>query len=170
MLTLVIGGGASGKSEYAEELFSALEGTKYYIATMMPYGEDSLARIEKHRKARRDRGFCTVEHYTDLKELSLPSRGAVLLECLGNLTANELFYKRISEKSASDAVLQGIEALSDQSDSLVVVTNEVFSDGNAYDDGTLAYIRALGLINRELAKRSDAVIEVVCGIPVVLKG
>jgi len=169
MRTLVIGGGASGKSEYAEELFSALEGTKYYIATMMPYGEDSLARIEKHRKARRDRGFCTVEHYTDLSGLCLPSRGAVLLECLGNLTANELFYEHSDEKSAAKTVLRGVEELSKQSEDLVVVTNEVFSDGIVYDDDTLAYIRTLGLINRELARRFDRVIEVVCGIPVALK-
>jgi len=169
MRTLVIGGGASGKSEYAEELFSALEGTKYYIATMMPYGEDSLARIEKHRKARRDRGFCTVEHYTDLAGLSLPTKGAVLLECLGNLTANELFHEGDSEKSAFEAIMRGVEALSEQSSDLVVVTNEVFSDGLDYDESTLAYIRTLALINRELARRFDTVIEVVCGIPVALK-
>jgi len=170
MRTLVIGGGASGKSEYAEELFATLEGTKYYIATMMPYGEDSLARIEKHRKARRDRGFHTVERYTDLAELALPSRGAVLLECLGNLTANELFYKGASEESAAEAILRGIERLSAQADNLVVVTNEVFSDGIRYDEGTLSYMRTLAFLNRRLAKSFDTVIEVMCGIPVTLKG
>ncbi len=170
MLTLVIGGGASGKSEYAEELFSGLPGVKYYIATMMPYGEDGLARIEKHRQARRDRGFRTVEHYTAMDTLVLPERGAVLLECLGNLTANELFSVPATEKEAESAVLRGIEALIKQADDMVVVTNDVFSGGGNYDDETLKYIRVLGSVNRRLSERFDRVIEVVCGIPVILKG
>ena len=34
MLTLVTGGAACGKSEYAESLFAGIEGTLYYAATM----------------------------------------------------------------------------------------------------------------------------------------
>ncbi len=170
MLTLVIGGGASGKSEYAEELFTGLSGIKYYVATMMPFGEDGLARIEKHRQARRDRGFRTIEHYTAMETLILPERGAVLLECLGNLTANELFSVPATEKEAESAILLGIDALSKQVDDMVVVTNDVFSGGGSYDDETLKYIRVLGSVNKKLAERFDKVIEVVCGIHVVLKG
>lgn len=170
MLTLVIGGGASGKSEYAEELFSGLTGEKYYIATMMPYGADSLLRIDKHRRARRDRGFYTIEHFTDIGKLILPGRGAALLECLGNLTANELFSSELSEKDAEKTIVEGVCFLADQCDDLVVVTNEVFSGGSGYEGGTLSYIRTLGAINVALSKRFDRVIEVVCGIPVVLKG
>lgn len=170
MLTLVIGGGASGKSEYAEELFTSLLGIKYYVATMMPFGEDGLSRIEKHRQARRDRGFQTIEHYTAMDTLVLPERGAVLLECLGNLTANELFSLPATEKEAESAILLGIDALAKQAQDMVVVTNDVFSGGHSYDEETLKYIRVLGCVNRRLAERFDKVIEVVCGIPVVLKG
>lgn len=170
MHTLVIGGGASGKSEYAEELFSALNSPKFYVATMMPYGEDGLARIEKHRQARRDRGFHTIEHYRAMDKLVLPERGAVLLECLGNLAANELFSDFSTEEQAKTAILTGIEALALKTDNLVAVTNDVFSGGSNYDDDTLKYIRVLGFVNRELAGRFDKVIEVICGISVVLKG
>ena len=51
-----------------------------------------------------------------------------------------------------------------------VVTNDVSSDGRLYDEGTMAYIRALGRINAALAKRADTVCELVCGIPVLQKG
>jgi adenosylcobinamide kinase/adenosylcobinamide-phosphate guanylyltransferase len=169
MRTLVLGGGASGKSEYAEELFSVFKGKKYYIATMMPYGEDSLARIEKHRQARRDRGFFTIERYYKMDALELPERGAVLLECLGNLTANELFSLQQSEDKAVLSILSGIDSLSDQTEELVVVTNDVFSGGSTYEGDTLRYIRALGRLNAAIAARFDRVVDVSCGIPVVIK-
>lgn len=169
MRTLVIGGGASGKSEYAEELFSVLEGKKYYIATMMPYGEDSLARINKHRQARRDRGFFTIERFYQMDALELPGQGAVLLECLGNLTANELFSLQQGEDEAVMSILSGIDSLIRQTPELVVVSNDVFSGGSDYEGDTLSYIRALGRLNAAIAERFDRVVEVVCGIPVVLK-
>ena len=53
---------------------------------------------------------------------------------------------------------------------LVIVTNEVFSDGCEYDDSTTDYIRRLGELNVKLAKAADTVVEVVYTIPVVLKG
>ena len=54
-------------------------------------------------------------------------------------------------------------------DHLVIVTNNVFEDGISYDAGTMAYLRALGRINAALVKRADRVVEVVVGIPVILK-
>ena len=47
------------------------------------------ARIEKHRRQRAGKGFVTIERGVDLAGLALPARGDVLLEDLGNLTANE---------------------------------------------------------------------------------
>ena len=52
---------------------------------------------------------------------------------------------------------------------LVIVSNNVFEDGNEYDSSTMAYIRAMGRINEKLAKMADEVIEVVVGIPVAVK-
>lgn len=91
MRTLVIGGSASGKSEFAENL--AVSGTAplYYIATMMPYDGESVERIKKHQAMRAQKSFTTIECYKRLDRVVLPVRGTVLLECLGTLTANELF-------------------------------------------------------------------------------
>ena len=53
MMTLVVGGAASGKSEYAEGLVLASACQKrIYIATMEPFDEECLRRIEKHRVMR----------------------------------------------------------------------------------------------------------------------
>ena len=52
MFTLVIGGAASGKSEYAEAHVETLPGRRLYIATMEPWDEECRARIARHQAAR----------------------------------------------------------------------------------------------------------------------
>jgi adenosylcobinamide kinase/adenosylcobinamide-phosphate guanylyltransferase len=91
MITIVTGGSKYGKSSFAESLFEKKGGRKIYIATMIPYGEDAQTAIERHRKMRKDKGFETIEKYTDIDEICLPEKCSVLLECMGNLCANEMF-------------------------------------------------------------------------------
>ena len=90
MTTLIIGGARSGKSAYAESLLAALPPPRWYVATMQPWDEECRARIAKHRRARAGKGFETLECSRALAALRLPRRGSALLECLGNLAANEL--------------------------------------------------------------------------------
>jgi adenosylcobinamide kinase/adenosylcobinamide-phosphate guanylyltransferase len=52
----------------------------------------------------------------------------------------------------------------------VIVTNDVGSDIRTYEEGTAAYLRCLGRINAALAAKADTVIEMVAGIPLVIKG
>ena len=52
---------------------------------------------------------------------------------------------------------------------LVLVTNEIFSDGYRYEEETMEYQRILGNINVRLAEMADCVTEVVYGIPVRIK-
>ena len=53
---------------------------------------------------------------------------------------------------------------------LIIVTNDVFSDGIFYPEETMNYMKLLGRINQKLFQISDRTVEVVCGIPVELKG
>ena len=53
MVTIVIGGAASGKSEFAEALVQTLPGQRVYVATMEPYDGECLARIENLGRAMR---------------------------------------------------------------------------------------------------------------------
>ena len=46
MLTLVIGGAASGKSAYAESLTLKLPLLRYYVATMQVWDEECAKRVE----------------------------------------------------------------------------------------------------------------------------
>ena len=100
----------------------------------------------------------------------LPARGTALLECVANLTANEMFAQDGSVADPVENVLSGVDALDRQCDRLIVVTNDVGSDGIEYDATTSAYVEALGRINAALAARAETVLELVAGIPLVLKG
>lgn len=171
MIQLVIGGAASGKSEFAEQLvLSVGDLPRYYIATMQPFDDESVRRIEKHRQMRAKKRFTTIECYTNLASVGLPERGVVLLECMSNLAANEKYSPDGAGENALAAIADGVSALERQCERLIIVSNEVFSGGNRYEGDTDSYLRLLAAVNRMLAARADVVIEVVCGLPQVHKG
>lgn len=169
---MVYGGSGSGKSAVAEGIIEQLApcGERIYLATMEPFGADAEERIARHRLMRAKKGFATVERYTDLGGLSLPAGCAALLECLGNLAANELFSAKGAGEHAHNVVARDLAALGEQCAHLVVVSNDIGSDGVDYPAETKGYQRLLGSVNRGFAAECDAVIEVVCGIPIYRKG
>lgn len=171
MLTLVTGGSASGKSEYAEQLAVALAhgAPLYYIATMQPFGAEGAARIARHHKLRAGKGFTTIECYTGLAGVIVPQSAVVLVECLTNLAANELFSPGGAGHDAQREILRGVQCLCAQAAQVVAVSGEVFSDGLDYDEGTRRYLRLLGAVNRGVAARAARVVEVVYTIPLVHK-
>ena len=170
MLTLVLGGAASGKSEYAESLVLKCALPRYYLATMQVWDAECAARVEKHRQMRAQKQFETVECPLHLETVHLPARGTALLEDLGNLTANELYNPNGAGEKAASAILHGLDTLDAQCENLIVVSNEVFSGGADYAGDTARYLLALAQANNALAARADAVVRVVCGIPVYYKG
>lgn len=177
MLILVMGGSGSGKSAYAESLICNLakQEEKYYIATMKVYDAESEFKVEKHRNARAGKGFCTIEQekniFMVLKQMGIGKKSA-LLECMSNLTANEMFGKdkMINKETVSKKIVKDVERLYGGLEHLIIVTNNVFEDGICYDEITMEYNQALGAINEQLANRASSVIEIVVGIPVVVKG
>jgi len=165
-----LGGAASGKSEYAESLVLRTTGPRYYLATMQVWDAECAARVEKHRKMRAAKQFVTVECPLHLDNVRLPARGTALLEDLGNLAANELYDPAGAGENAAKAILHGLESLAAQYETLIVVSNEVFSGGADYAGDTGRYLLALAQVNNAFAARADNVVRVVCGIPVYHKG
>lgn len=171
MLHIVTGGSGSGKSAYAESCILDFRGkNRIYIATMFPFDEESHARIRRHREMRKEKSFSTIECYTGLENVEVEADADVLLECMSNLTANEMYQESGAGIHTVDAIWRGIEHLVSQCRNLIIVTNEVFSDGITYDPDTMQYLAWLGEINRRLGERADKVTEVVYGIPIVHKG
>lgn len=170
MLALITGGSGSGKSAWAEGLVMALcPGEKIYWATMAPGGTEAAKRIARHRALRAGKGFLTLERSGMALPEEIPAGSTVLLEDLSNLLANTLFSPHPPQDPAA-AVLAGLENLLPRCGNLILVSNEIFSDGRSYDPDTTAFVTALAALNRELAQRADLVAEVVCGVPLVLKG
>ncbi len=177
-------------AEQAEEQGGSL----IYLATMNGSGEEAKKRIEKHRSMRKGKGFKTVELTPAVfREISGRREGrfegsVVLLEDLSNLLSELMFppapeidkAAQVSEEKGDSAVTPSYEevgtqverilgSLSERSSHLVIVTNEVFSDGSIYDPGTTAFIQMLGEWNQRIAAKAEMVFEVVAGLP-LLKG
>lgn len=177
-MILVIGGSGSGKSAYAEKV--ALECQKekrhFYLATMHVFGEEGQKKVQRHKRMRAGKGFVTIEQPTDIMQclpaLREAGGGVVLLECMSNLAANEMFdtEEPAGSEQVAEKIVTQIGVLAQETEELVIVTNNVFEDGIVYDTSTMEYLRALGSINVRLAERSDAVVEVIAGIPVARKG
>lgn len=222
MLHIVYGGSASGKSSYAESFAMSLqgEGRLLYIATMYPYkwntteiDPETMQRIERHRAMRADKGFDTVECYQHVEHIMAKRQDVLLLECMSNLLANEMYLQPDSddgglaetmseaEKAGVDGnvgsdvektgiggnassdmaetmspvskkIVQALVDLSTRVQDVVIVTNDVFSDGGSltYDESTREYVKNLAEINCALAREAATVTEIVCGIPVKIKG
>ena len=128
-------------------------------------------------------------------ESSLKTGRLALLECMSNLVANEMFppvaasdiqaaeaeketlddlenmkdYENTGISRVSKKVLKDVSILSENVAELVIVTNNVFEDGVCYDESTMNYIKAMGIVNRGLAAMAESVVEVVAGIPVAVK-
>ena len=189
MLHIVYGGSASGKSSYAESFAMSLqgEGRLLYIATMYPYkwntteiDPETIQRIERHRAMRADKGFDTVECYRHVEHIVAKRQDVLLLECMSNLLANEMYLEPDSNAGSdmaetmspvSNKIVQALIDLSTRVQELVIVTNDVFSDGGSltYDESTREYVKNLAEINCALAREAATVTEVVCGIPVIVK-
>ncbi len=189
MLHIVYGGSASGKSSYAESFAMSLqgEGRLLYIATMYPYkwntteiDPETMQRIERHRAMRADKGFDTVECYRHVEHIVAKRQDVLLLECMSNLLANEMYLEQDSNAGSdmaetmspvSNKIVQALIDLSTRVQELVIVTNDVFSDGGSltYDESTREYVKNLAEINCALARVAETVTEVVCGIPVIVK-
>lgn len=184
MVTLIIGGSGSGKSAWAEDYITAIgiersggvraPAEKYYVATMRAEDGESEERTRRHRRQRDGKGFVTIEQQTDIQraaERMMAGRKIVLLECISNLAANEMFAGATpeGEEAVVEKIVGEIAEMKEKVTDLVLVSNNVFEDGKIYDRATMAYIRAMGKINEKLAAMADEVIEVVVGIPVVIK-
>ena len=169
MTILVTGGSASGKSLYAETVTQSFKKNLIYIATMKPYDDECFHRIERHQNQRAGKGFSTIECYGDLREITVPKNSTILLECVGNLVTNTMFCDN-PPVNPLKTICDGLDFLHRHCENLVVVTNEVGSDGAEYNPHLVDYIRLTGQVNAYAGRSFDCVTEVVCGIPLTHKG
>ncbi|NLW10536.1 MAG: bifunctional adenosylcobinamide kinase/adenosylcobinamide-phosphate guanylyltransferase [Clostridiaceae bacterium] len=186
MLILITGGSGSGKSALAEKLASRLASAKervlrtepVYVAAMIA-GQDkeSRERIARHQQQRSQLGFITREHPFDLEQLVEELNSPImLLECLSNLLANEMFLRTdfgleyLSPEQAAEMIDHALTRAEQCCEHLIVVSNEIFADAMIFDEPTKLYLRYLGWLNQRLAAKADLAVEMVYGLPQIQRG
>ena len=189
MKILVIGGGRSGKSGYAERCAESLcadPSRRLYVATSVPFDEEMRLRIAKHRE---DRGskYVTCEEPHDLAGVlrRLPDNvEVVLIDCLtvwlGNLMYQEELEaekngKPISFRTEDREKMFGeeidfLEELAKCNRHVVIVSNEVglgLIPGDAY---SRRFRDLAGRLNQRTAQIADCAVFMAAGLPLVMKG
>lgn len=169
MIVFILGPNGSGKSAYAEKLAARLStGTLVYIATMIPYGEEGQARVEKHRKQRESMGFITVEEPSHVSGIPLLSDATMLLEDVSNLLGNALFDGNRDRNE--DSVFSDIITMCARCRNAVIVSIDGLAVRPEYDEETHDYINALNRLNGRISDFSDVVIMMHDRTPVFVKG
>ena len=174
MLTLILGGARSGKSQLAQR-FAARVSRVCYVATAVP-GTDAemLGRIDRHRK-NRPASWRTVEEplaLADAVEEAARHTDAVLVDCLTLWLSNLFWEHRNSEPDCLEDLIQlQIRRIASVGTSchIILVSNEVGSGTVPEAAITRAFRDAQGRLNQLAAEAADEVILTVAGFPLYLK-
>ncbi len=169
-ITVVLGGVRSGKSRYAEALASRFSRVTY-VATARRSDAEMRRRIAAHRRVR-PKAWRTVEASVRL-DAAIRRAGAdadvLLIDCLTTYCGS-LVSRRGIPAAAREHMAAVVATMGTVPASIIVVSNEVGSGVvPAYASGR-AYRDFLGEVNQQMAAAADAVVWLVAGIPVVVKG
>lgn len=170
MLTLVLGGARSGKSEAAERLASRLDRQVVYLAPGQAWDEEMAERIRLHRD-RRDLAWSTVEESLEIaaavRRLGKP-RVCFLLDGLGTWVSNLLLAEK-TEGEILGLVGDFLEAVSETGAASVIVSDEVGLGVVPATPLGRRFRDTLGRANQAIAARAERTLLVVAGIAVDLK-
>jgi adenosyl cobinamide kinase/adenosyl cobinamide phosphate guanylyltransferase len=157
VITLVLGGTRSGKSEVAEALL-ADAGPVTYVATGQDTDPDMAARIDVHRR-RRPASWTTVEAGADLAAALDGASGPVLVDSLGTWVAAH--PDLCPDVAGLVASLRARDA--GDGGHTVLVSEEVGLGVHAPTEVGRRFTDALGTVNRAVADAADRVLLVVAG-------
>ncbi len=172
-ITFILGGAASGKSQYAENQANEYS-KKIYIATaenrVIGKDDEFKERIRQHQQ-RRTEAWETLEVPLDLaaalntlKNTDIP-QSAVLIDCMTLWLSNLM----MAERAIEDETATLITALKQANHDIFLVSNEV-GHGIVPDNALARQFRdAQGRLNQALAKVATTVVFVTAGCPMILK-
>lgn len=165
--TLIIGGAASGKSAFAEELVVATKKSRKYFATSQVFDQEMRSKVDRH-VVQRGTGWETIEEPLEPGSAlsALSADDICLFDCATMWLSNQMMAGANLE-AAQSRLLEAIRTCPAQ---LVMVTNEV-GHGIVPDNALARQFReAQGRLNIALAAEADLVVLVTAGLPLVLKG
>lgn len=166
-LTLILGGAASGKSTFAENLILNMATSKTYIATARVLDDETDVKVQKHKTAR-GLSWKTIEAPIDVPA-ALTDQNAddsVLMDCATMWLTNQMLDNN-DLVAAQDGLLAALRACVAP---VVVVSNEVGHGIVPTNALARQFREAQGRLNAALAGEAELVVFVTAGLPQVLKG
>jgi adenosylcobinamide kinase/adenosylcobinamide-phosphate guanylyltransferase len=163
----VLGGAASGKSVWAEEHLKSAERPMIYLATGRIFDAEVAARVDLHKNRRDDR-WTTIEAPLDLAPAlgdATPDQ-AVLIDCATMWLSNHILDGS-NLAMAQDALLTALRGCAAP---WIIVSNEV-GQGIVPENALARQFReAQGRLNIALAAEAELAVQVIAGLPRILKG
>jgi adenosylcobinamide kinase/adenosylcobinamide-phosphate guanylyltransferase len=174
MRVFISGGCKNGKSYFAQRLAKARQADHlYYIATMSPADPEDEERISRHRGEREGWGFTTVEQPVDIEKILdvCHHGGSFMLDSVTALLANEMFPPcgKINH-NAAEKVTRGLTKVLERIESIVVVSDYIYSDAVIYHPLTEMYRKSLAGIDRAISSICGAVLEAAYTSVIAYKG
>lgn len=184
-VTLIIGGGRSGKSTFAEKMAiksNPNDKCRYYIATAEAFDGEMKSRIKKHQERRGDT-FITIEesiHLSKAINQIQDKASSILIECLSVWLGNILYYHFKSDESLEDKknredfmnfeINALLKVLKDVKCPVVIVSNETNLELFPQDNEECSiFIKRAEELNKRIASLADSLYFCVTGIPLKLK-
>ena len=173
-LTFLVGGARSGKSTLAVQMGEHHGGPVHFIATAQAFDDDLRARVARHR-AERPTTWTTAEVPLELASAvaDAPAGTFVIVDCLTVWLAN-LFVHDVDHQRRAQYGHDAVAALAERRRSdvgpTVVVSNEVGMGIVPESELGRVFRDYAGWLNQALAAEADAVVLLVAGLPLTLKG
>jgi adenosyl cobinamide kinase/adenosyl cobinamide phosphate guanylyltransferase len=155
VITLLLGGARSGKSELAEQMAASLPAPVTFVATADAGADEDFARRIEDHKRRRPADWRTVESGPELVEALRPLSGTVLVDSLGTWVASAPGFD-VDAGALCDV-------LAEHNGSVLLVSEEVGLGVHPSTEVGGRFRDALGTVNRSVARIADDVFLVVAG-------
>ena len=167
MITFVIGGNKSGKSDYAMKLLENSPGPALFLATGKARDLSFRKQIASHRE-RRDPALPVVEVGWDLPRALLEAKKEYKTVLVDSLD----FWLYVCaqegcEKELSEALLDVLRHSREMN--VILVSCEIGFSPLPASGEARAFLKKLGRLNQAVAALSDEAYLVVAGLPLALK-
>ncbi len=172
---VVVGGTRSGKSEYAMQRATEMEGSRCFVATCPVTDNEMAERIDKHRRKRDSGTWSTIEEPLEIERIVRQNVYDIyLIDCLTLWVSNQMMHCESSGRTCDEQFIESemralLETVSTIEATVIFVSGEVGL--GIVPDNRLArrYRDLVGICNRLAAQAAREAVLISCGLPIYLK-
>lgn len=166
MITFILGGAKSGKTDFALKLAKKFPQKRIYIATALPIDKEMNKKISIHKKERGN-DFETIEEpiniHTVFDKITKKDVNVIIVDCITIWINNLMFYNKEPKIYINKFITMYMNNF--KHIPLFIVSNEV-GMGLVPENGiSRTYREFLGNANKLFADKADEVYFMVAAIP-----